>query len=318
LSAGELAGEGRLQTLDRPRSQVEVADQLIGEVHELEVDPEVHVYWSPRSADRLFVRRGTAKGQAVSLTWHTLPFALEAPPVLFRGGILAAAPEGRIEWLNFPNLTPQAKPFQGPVELQQPGRWRALAVTADETILACDDRGAAHRLQLQNEPMANLAAQESGSLPKAPASPIAIVGNAAYFIDSDYTLWAIAIDTLKSLGQWELSDGVAWGPFAIGEFVLVVDRSGVLRCVDGQGQLAWQVSLEGGIVVGRPLVVGDQCYLAQQQGRVRAISLANGSDVSHADVEQTLATGPVKIGDQLVVGTADDTLLVLPLGLGQR
>jgi outer membrane protein assembly factor BamB len=64
-------------------------------------------------------------------------------------------------------------------------------------------------------------------------------------------------------------------------------------------------------LAGPPLVVGEQVYVASQDGTVLKLSLADGSEQGRIDAGEPIAAGPVLLNNRLVVAAEDSTLLVL-------
>jgi outer membrane protein assembly factor BamB len=140
--------------------------------------------------------------------------------------------------------------------------------------------------------------------------PMAIAaGKTLYAADAAGNLAAFTLPGLQRDAVWPLGDRCTWGPWAVGDRVLLRSGRQKFWCFDGDEKRVWQRELPYGAPGGPPLVVGDHVLLAFAGGMVCRIDAASGKELSKINTGQTLASGPVMVGRRLFVGTLDGTLL---------
>ena len=308
LTADEWSGSNVLQ---EPFASLAREKGLEEQIWHGDVAPNQRLYWSLHEPRKLFFRQAAATGQSMSFSGRTLPFGLSAEPALFQNGILAPGPDGLLAWLDLPGLKPLAQPFQAPFEVARPPRWRSVSVASDESILAADRNGVLYRVEVADEPVRHLVGEAVQTLPGPLRSRIIRKEEALYLVDGNRTLWAFSTDGRNELGRWPLADGLAGDLMSAGKYVLAREQSGTLHCLDDTGRLLWSAELPEGPLVGRPRVLGgNQLLLAFEQGLLLAMDLPDGGRAWTLETGQTLESGPEPLGERLVVGAADGTLLL--------
>ena len=158
-------------------------------------------------------------------------------------------------------------------------------------------------------------AQSAAALTKsAIVSPIAVLDKVVFVVVRDE---ADATDRLLGFvlpdlapGKSQVLDGpCVWGPRRVGKLVLASTAKGTLWAIDGRQQVVWQAALEYGPLAGVPCAVGDAIYLSARGGMVWRISAIDGKELGKVDAGCPLGTGPVVMGQRLVVGGHDGSLL---------
>ncbi len=126
----------------------------------------------------------------------------------------------------------------------------------------------------------------------------------------------LLITPLPTAGEWlpvQLTGEVAWGPYAVGEQVLVALANGDLVAYDpaAPAEPVWKASLGAGKIVGEPLITPDRWFLATAAGKLIALNPADGKVLGEVDCGQTLGTGPTLFGKRLLVASVAGTVLVV-------
>jgi hypothetical protein len=104
---------------------------------------------------------------------------------------------------------------------------------------------------------------------------------------------------------------VVWGPFPVGEGILLGTADEHLMLITANGEEKWRVPLEHGEMAGAPLPVEAGVVVAYRNGVVEHRSIADGKPVAAVDVEHSLAAGPVSFLQRIVLAAHDGTLLVV-------
>lgn len=95
----------------------------------------------------------------------------------------------------------------------------------------------------------------------------------------------------------------------MGDRVMLATDEGALWCLDAEQKLLWKAILPYGPLAGAPQADGDGFLLAAAGGVVWRVDGATGEETgTKRDVGYPLATGPVALGDRLLVGGLDGTL----------
>jgi outer membrane protein assembly factor BamB len=155
----------------------------------------------------------------------------------------------------------------------------------------------------------HLAALAEVELAQPLVSPVAVVGQLACAVDAAEVLNTFQLPDLSRGPRHQLSGRCVWGPKAISERFMLTTDDGQLFCLDPDGKLLWQAALPYGPLAGTPLPVGNHLVLAAVSGVVWRIEAASGQQVGKVEVGQPLGSGPVLLGDRLLVGGHDGSLL---------
>ncbi len=101
---------------------------------------------------------------------------------------------------------------------------------------------------------------------------------------------------------------------AVGDRVLMATDDDQLYCLDSNQVLVCKVKLPYGRLAGAPLPADDGEYiLASAGGVVWRVKADSGAELAKIETGYPLATGPVRLGDQLLVGGSDGCLHTVDL-----
>jgi hypothetical protein len=81
-----------------------------------------------------------------------------------------------------------------------------------------------------------------------------------------------------------------------------------LSCRDADGREVWKVDLPYGPLAGTPLEIDGTYLLAATSGVIWRVESATGKELAKIETGCPLGTGPVRLGDQLLVGGRDGSL----------
>jgi len=305
IPAGTLTSGG---VLDKPAGRIEIQAELSDQAEPLVLPNGSSIYTPVGTPNRLFIRPA-APGAAVRPMDLLAP--LQAPVVLLDDGILVPATDGRIYWLSPETGKALADPFQPPLDAEKPAHWRGVALTAKKTIIAVDDKGNIFQVEPRKGQSTHLGEKAASKFAKPIRSGIAVAGSLVGCVDETNVLHVWDAETMSPVSEIKLSSPAALGPIAAGGHLFVVAGDDEMVCVDPQGKEAWRFALKGENVAGRPLVKGDSVHFVTTSGLVRALRLANGSELGTVDTERSLSGGPIDLGDKFVVIGEDGSLNVV-------
>jgi hypothetical protein len=245
------------------------------------------------------------------LRWLKLPDVLACPPIAWAGGLLAPCKVGQVFLLDARSGNHQTEPFQPWLESGVELPWRLPADAGKYGAVLADGRSGLYRVQIEPQPKPHLEARDRHALSQPIVSPVAVVGDVAYAVDAAGALAVFKLPELtpvQQLGQ-PLSGRCVWGPRRVGGHVLLSTDDNRFLCLDGSGELRWLVQLPYGPLAGTPLEVGDQYILAALGGAVWRVEAKTGKELGKIDTGRPLGTGPVPLGNQLLLGGRDGSLL---------
>ena len=245
------------------------------------------------------------------LRWLKLPSPLACPPIAFAGGLLAPCKIGQVFLLDPRSGDSLTEPFQPWLESGVELPWRLPADAGKYGAVLADGRTRLYRVEIEQQPKPHLQARDQQELSQPIVSPVAVIGDIVYAVDA---AGALAVFTLPQLTRAKQQDPVlsgrcVWGPRRVGGHVLLSTDDDRLLCLDGSGELRWRVQLPYGPLAGTPLEAGDQYILAALGGVVWRVEAMTGKELGKIDTGRPLGTGPVPLGNQLLLGGRDGSLL---------
>ena len=305
----EAAGLKGQQVLDQPDVTLQGSQlrQPIG--HVIPLEGGLLAMTVGEGSDQIAVFDPQAESK--QLRWLKLPDVLACPPIAWAGGLLAPCRIGQVFLLDARSGNNQTEPFQprleGGVELP----WRMPADARKYGAVLADGRTGLYRVQIEPQPKPHLEARDRHTLAEPIVSPVAVVGNVAYAVDAAGALAVFKLPGLSRIQQsgQPLGGRCVWGPRRVGGCVMLSTDDDRLLCLDGSGELRWRVQLPYGPLAGAPLEAGGQYILAALGGVVWRVEAKTGQELGKIDTGRPLGTGPVPLGEQLLLGGRDGSLL---------
>ena len=243
-----------------------------------------------------------------------LPGALSGALATWGDGFAAPSEVGQIFLYGADDASPLATPFQPELT---PGRkygWLPAATIGDGAeaqLVVTDGDVKIYLLKLVAEPEPHLEATASVDVGPSPlVTRIATVGATSFVGNAAGRLARFAAPDLAPGEATDLGGRVVWGPFAVGEGVLLATDANELLLVGVDGAVKWRQPLPHGKIGGEPLIVDGQAYLLHAVG-VSKLALTDGAEAGFVEIGQTLSAGPVPFAGRLVVAASDGTLLVV-------
>jgi len=247
------------------------------------------------------------------------PIELPAPqgcrPVPWGDGFVVPTTIGQVFYYDAEGGQSLCAPFQPPLtpETEHPWLTPAVYAAADRSLLVLSDGVASiFLLQLTQQPQPHLsAAAEAPIGPTRLNTRLAVLGELVCAGNEQGELACFGLPDLAAKPAVELGSEVAWGPFALGNRLLLATHSGELICLDSQPQIAWRQPLARGLLDAPPVAVGDEVLLLWREGALSRIRLADGSETAHLLLDESIVAGPIPVGEQWLLTSADGTLLMI-------
>jgi hypothetical protein len=221
---------------------------------------------------------------------------------------------GQVFYLSSVDGTPLAMPFQPRLEPGTELDYRPAAVVdhATRRFVITDGRDKIYLVAAADQPQPHfeaLAGADVGTYPIE--SPVVVVGDVALAVAGSSHLVRFSLPSLELTGTADLPAPAVWGPFRVGDGVLLATADDHLLLIAANGEVKWNAPFEHGAPAGAPLVADDSLLIAYRTGIVERRAIADGRPLAAKDVEHPLAAGPVHFLQRIVLAAHDGTLLVV-------
>jgi outer membrane protein assembly factor BamB len=265
-------------------------------------------FFAPDS-DQLLLYDPAARDGTVQ--WLKLESPLACAVTPFGEGFLAPLKIGQVFFINPADGQPLAAPFQPRL---QPRSMVAYlpAGAADRRFAITDGQEKIYLVGIEDEPQPHfdgLAEAKVGPYPIV--SPVAVLGDLAIAATEGAHLVRFKLPALKAAGEVNLPSQVVWGPFRVGDRLVLATADEKLVGISPTGDVAWIEPLQNGDLAGPPLAVDGGLLIAYRNGILERRNLADGKPAGQRNVEHPLAAGPVKFLGRIVLAAGDGTLLVV-------
>ncbi len=247
-------------------------------------------------------------GQSRNLQWLRLPVELACAPLELGSGLLALGKEGIVALVDARTSKNRCEPFQPRVEPGSTWSWNAVAVERGKEAVACDGRSRLYRLGIRGEPAPHLSALVDVELSEPLSSRLTAIGRTVVGVDAKNRLTAFELPELRQTMQADLGAKCVWGPQTVGDLVLVATEDAQLAGYDAMLRQVWKVPLPQGIPVGDLLVDSGSLVFASRRGIVWRVAAEDGQTRGSVETGQPLVSEPIRVGDRLVVCSADGCL----------
>jgi len=244
----------------------------------------------------------------------TLPSTVACPMTRFGKQVLVPLEIGQV--LSVDPSAPHASPiaFQPRLEPGKKVAYQPAGAVDDDgrQFVITDGFDRIYLVELKDDPSPHfeiVTEQKVGAFPIV--SPVVVLADTAFAAIDGGQLVRFALPTLENQGNTDLSGDVVWGPYRVGDAVLLATTRDSLVAIRGDGSIAWSTELSAGDIAGPPQAGADSVFIAYKQGMLERRSLADGQVAGSVNVEQPLAAGPVVFLDRIVLTTHDGSLLVI-------
>jgi outer membrane protein assembly factor BamB len=270
------------------------------------------VFGAPGDSERLLLVDPSQEDQAAR--WLRLPSPLACAPTRFSDGVLAPMEVGQVAYLDPANGQPLAAPFQPRLQPRSRLAYQPPGVVAgvEHQFVIADGHNKVYLVSLVDRPQPHLealAAAEVGTYPVV--APVVVLGDSALLVTQEPHLLWLRLPKLEPVGDVALPADVVWGPYAVGERVLLATADGNLSAARADGKITWTVPLAYAELAGPPLAADGSALVAYRNGILQRVSLEDGRSLAEVDARHPLAAGPVRFLERIVLTAGDGTLLVV-------
>ncbi|MCU0961590.1 MAG: PQQ-binding-like beta-propeller repeat protein [Pirellulaceae bacterium] len=240
-------------------------------------------------------------------------------PVAFGGGLLVPLRSGSVRLVDPVSGADQARPFLPSVPTGTATTWNLpaayTAATGQPEFAIANNHRALYGVGIKDTPARQLAEVKQAVLDGDLTGPLAVAGGTCYGVlrtGAEDTLVGFTLATAAVAHRSPLAGRLAWGPARVGQDVWLATEQELL-CWDGTGQPRWRLALEHGPPTGTALEGDSRVWLAAAEGHVLQIDPAQGAVLAVVSLGEPLASGPVALGDRLLVAGLSGTVLIAGL-----
>jgi outer membrane protein assembly factor BamB len=313
---------GRVYRFDDAAMRSQVQDQPLSAGPDVGSSPKLTTgvdlgggraaFASPGESDRLLLYDPASKETPMHAV--KLPSTIVCRMSPLGQGVLVPLEVGQVFYLNPADGQPLAAPFQPRLlpRTEVPYQPAAQSDDAGRQFVISDGHEKIYLVELSDDPQPHFSTIAEASVGPFPiVSPIVVVGTTALAVTDGGQLARFELPSLKSVGQTALPSDVVWGPYHVGDLLLLVTANDQLVAVRPSGEIAWAQAVKGGDLAGPPLASGDSVLVTYRKGLLERRGLADGEALGRLDVEHPLAAGPVQFLDHIVLTAHDGTLFVV-------
>jgi outer membrane protein assembly factor BamB/TolA-binding protein len=270
------------------------------------------VFGAPGASDLLLLVDPNQEGRAAQ--WVRLPSQLACAATPFGEGVLAPMEVGQVAYLDPANGLPLATPFEPRLRPRTRLAYQPAGVAegADDQFVIADGREKVYLVSVVDRPQPHLEALAEAKVGPYPVvAPVTVLGDSALVVTQEPRLLRLRLPKLETVSDVQLPADVVWGPYRVGERLLLATADGSLSAVSADGSIAWTVPLEHGELAGPPLAADNGVLVAYRTGTLQRLTPEDGARLAEIDVEHPLVAGPVRFLQRIVLTAHDGTLLVV-------
>ncbi|MFI4876347.1 MAG: PQQ-binding-like beta-propeller repeat protein, partial [Blastopirellula sp. JB062] len=234
-----------------------------------------------------------SNGLLKQITLEVPSDSLRAGAVVAGDGIVAPSSQGQVFYLKPNTGAAAALPFQPRLALGENLSWNQPAVDGDAALIF-DGRQTLYRLRLEEGAAPQLASVAQCVIPGQVGPKMAVSGlNLAAKIigESSDELAFVSLPDLQSVQSVSFDARLIAGPFAAKDLVIVQTSLGALVAYGADQQERWRVKTEESVLVGAPVIAGNQLIGVCDDGRVLQIAAETGEVLRQTIVDEPLVGG---------------------------
>jgi outer membrane protein assembly factor BamB len=168
------------------------------------------------------------------------------------------------------------------------------------------DRKAIQKIGVSPLPVPHLELQAEATFEVPVYNQVAATGETVYLIRrgrNNDEIVSLSYDSLEELRVQEVAGRVVWGPYRVGDLVLVYTSASRVYCFDGQQQLLWRSKQVEMSPVGAGIEEGDSFLLTGVGGILWRVNVNNGATVSESQLGKKVIGSPFVVAGEVWVPT---------------
>jgi outer membrane protein assembly factor BamB len=240
------------------------------------------------------------------------PAAVAAEPLVWQGGVLIPAADGRIYLIDAVTGRSLAEPFVPQFDRDKQGNWLAPTLLDPETFVIADDVGRVRRLVLKTTPVPRMVVEAEKPVDSRIVADPAATGGAVLVATADGRVRSLAARDLSPVGAWPLEASIAGGPVGFPDGGLAADRAGGIMAFGRDGQKTWSIQL-GAEVVGTPQLLGHSLLILTSDGVLHLRARSDGAPLDRRSLGVLPAGGPIATGREAAIAVGPGTIRPLAL-----
>jgi outer membrane protein assembly factor BamB/polyhydroxyalkanoate synthesis regulator phasin len=244
--------------------------------------------------------------------------AVTCTPIAFQDGLLLAMDVGPVRLIDPATGKDSILPFQPKLGPGEKLKWLKPTVVGSDgsEFIIANNRREIYRIGIKSRPKPHLQELASGQLDVDFTLHLASVGDIAYGV-----VQTSSGDVLKTISIADLTVGddidlegtrVTWGPYRVGEKVMVITDFNKLRCFLADGKQLW-TGIAYGTPADLPLEKDGDLIFASQSGTLWRVSGETGEELNRSELSEPVGSGPIAFNDRMLLCGNDGTLHVVPM-----
>ncbi len=236
---------------------------------------------------------------------------LQSAPVEMGNALLLPLP-GKLRLIGRTPGGGKVQDFTAPQTGAQPVAWKQLIALADDQVLALTASGTLSRIQLRQQPVPFLEDVASVELEHPIDVDVTAVGEQVILADAKPSLRVINGRSLEATAEFDLPLPAAQSPWVSDGRIFVQCGRDQLLCFSLGDEVTklWEIPLPDTDLAGAPRSAQGALHVALKNGQIMRLDPESGEPVSpRSRLGQSIAAGPLLVGDALIVISSDGSLL---------
>ena len=236
-------------------------------------------------------------------------------PIRQGNNLIVASRQGQVMRVNPKTGGIVGTPFLPPVKPGVETDWKDPVIVRENKLIIGAGRGVFFMLDCEDP--RSIRKQSELPIDSSVKSGCVAIGDTVYaVVGSQAADELIAIGTtgeLSKAGSFPLSSGIAAGPWAVGESVLLRLDNDALVCFDSSLKQKWSVQLQNDKLATPPYANGTNISLVFRSGKLFDLDANSGQVASEIDLGQPVIHAPLIDGGKAYFSGYDGTIHVTQL-----
>ena len=235
------------------------------------------------------------------------------PGVAFSGQLLVPIDDGQLAVFDVSSGAQSLIAYHPEKRPEEIVRWSRPALPSDNanSFVVMRGRQQLQKIGVNPEPLPHLELQSVVTFDVPVYEQVAAVGPTIYLIRrgrNNDEIVGLSYDTLEELNTQTLTGRVTWGPYRVGDSVLVYTSGSRLYCFGNQQNLLWRSDKLDMTPVGTGIQDGEDFLMTGLHGTLWRVNTDDGTTVSQTELKQRVVGNPFVVDAEVWVPTASGML----------